>query len=169
MFLHRRKPTAATMIEHAPHAPTARRIWRKLVDYRDAVVRATALAAARARSTLPARRKLATITINARALQSSAARRIWSTLFDPRDWVSYVYVPIIVPILVLAPYFAIKVYERAHRINQIVQSLAEESRDLEEMTRLLDGFPEPFIGEKAEGLNPNDKGWRPPITMLSVG
>jgi hypothetical protein len=95
----------------------------------------------------------AQVTITARALQSSAERRIWSTLFDPRDWISYVYVPIIVPTLVLTPYFVIKVYERAHRINEIVQSLAEESRDLEEMTRLLDGFPEPFIGEKAEGLS----------------
>jgi hypothetical protein len=32
-------------------------------------------------------------------LQASAIRRIWGTLLDWRDWTSYVYVPIIVPIL----------------------------------------------------------------------
>jgi hypothetical protein len=38
-------------------------------------------------------------------------RRIWSTLWDHRDWVAYVYVPIIVPILVLLPYLAISIYQ----------------------------------------------------------
>ena len=35
------------------------------------------------------------------ALQNSAVRRIWSTLLDRRDWTSYVYVPLLIPILVL--------------------------------------------------------------------
>jgi hypothetical protein len=166
MFLRRRKSTAATMIERTPNAATARRIWKKLFYSRDEVVRVATLAVARARSRLPPRRKLATVTIRARTLQSSAARRIWSTLFDPRDWISYVYVPIIVPLLVLTPYFVVKVYERAHRINEIVQSLAEESRDLEEMTRLLDGPPEFFIGEKAEDLSPDDKADLKGFTIL---
>jgi hypothetical protein len=39
-------------------------------------------------------------TLKARILQDSAVRRIWSRLLDYRDWVSYIYVPIIVPILV---------------------------------------------------------------------
>lgn len=102
-------------------------------------------------------RKLMAATINARTLHSSAARRIWSTLLDPRDWASYVYVPIIIPILVLTPYFVVKSYERSHRINEIVKSLAEESEDLEQMTRLLDGMPEQFTGEKAEDLSSDDK------------
>ena len=43
-------------------------------------------------------------TVDARTLQASAIRRIWSTLLDRRDWTSYVYVPLLVPILVLLPY-----------------------------------------------------------------
>ena len=57
-------------------------------------------------------------------------RRIWSTLLDYRDWVSYVYVPILVPLLVVLPYFIAKSYQRSHRVNQIVESLAQGSRDL---------------------------------------
>jgi hypothetical protein len=83
---------------------------------------------------------------------------------DYRDWVSYIYVPIIVPILFLTPYLIAKSYERAHRINQIVESLAQESRDLEQMTRLLDGPTTSFIGEKGE-LLPLDKS---DLTAFSV-
>jgi hypothetical protein len=81
---------------------------------------------------------------------------VWSTLLDRRDWTSYVYVPIIVPILFLTPYLVMKSYERAHRINQIVESLAQESRDVEQMTRLIDGPTPPFTGASSEPL-PLDK------------
>ncbi len=91
-------------------------------------------------------------TKNARRLHASAVRRIWSTLLDWRDWTSYVYVPLIVPILVLAPYLSVKYYERSHRMTQIVQSLAQGSRDVEQMSRLLEGPVAPFPGEKAEPL-----------------
>ena len=90
------------------------------------------------------------VTLKARKLHDSAARRIWSTLLDYRDWVSYIYVPILVPILVLAPYFSIKYYERSYRIGQLIESLAQESRDLEQMSQLVDGTPEPFVGAKTE-------------------
>src|SRR5262249_40229481 len=63
-------------------------------------------------------------TVESRKLQKSAGRRLWSTLFDYRDWTSYIYVPIIVPIFTLLPYFIVKAYERSHRLNQIVESLA---------------------------------------------
>jgi predicted acylesterase/phospholipase RssA len=98
----------------------------------------------------------APITKEARTLNASAARRIWSTLLDHRDWTSYVYVPIIIPILVLLPYAAIKYYRHTHRIHQIVQSLAQESRDVEQMSRLLDGPVAPWTGEAAEQLPSND-------------
>lgn len=94
-------------------------------------------------------------TLSARTLHASASRRIWGTLLDHRDWVSYVYVPVIVPILILAPYLAIKAYERTHRINQIVESLSQSSRDLEQMTRLVDGPIAPFVGDKDQGLPPD--------------
>ena len=97
------------------------------------------------------------VTRDARTLHASAVRRIWSTLLDWRDWCSYVYVPIIVPLLILAPYFLAKSYERSRRINQIVESLAQESRDLEQMSQLMDGPMERFIGEKnSEELRADD-------------
>jgi predicted acylesterase/phospholipase RssA len=96
------------------------------------------------------RGKPAPAAVDARTLQASALRRIWSTLLDYRDWVSYLYVPILVPILVLLPYVVVKSYQRSHRINQIVQSLSQSSRDLEHMSRLLDGPITPWTGDTPE-------------------
>jgi predicted acylesterase/phospholipase RssA len=96
------------------------------------------------------RRPAAPATAEARELQSSALRRIWSTMLDYRDWISYVYVPIIVPILVLLPYFVVKSYERSHRLSQLIDSLSQGSRDLDVMTRLLDAPIKPFVGVPAE-------------------
>ena len=105
----------------------------------------------------PPREPLA-VTKAARALHASAIRRIWSRLLDYRDWVSYVYVPIIIPLLVLLPWFVVKSYERSRRVNQIVESLAQGSRDLEIMTRLMEGPVAPFVGEKnVEELRADDK------------
>jgi predicted acylesterase/phospholipase RssA len=87
---------------------------------------------------------------DARTLQRSALRRIWSTLLDYRDWASYVYVPIIIPILVLMPYAIYKSYQRSHKINQMAESIAQSSRDLEQMSRLLDGPIDPFTGDTPE-------------------
>ena len=84
----------------------------------------------------------APVTAKARTLQASALRRIWSTLLDYRDWTSYVYVPLLIPILILLPYFMVKSYQRSHRLNQIVESLSQGSRDLELMSRLLENGPE---------------------------
>jgi hypothetical protein len=47
-------------------------------------------------------------TRQSRELQKSAARRIWSRLLDYRDWTSFLYVPLLIPILVVLPYFAVK-------------------------------------------------------------
>ena len=52
-------------------------------------------------------------------------------MLDRRDWISYVYVPLLVPILVLLPYLVVKSHQRSHRLNQLVQSLSQGSRDLE--------------------------------------
>jgi predicted acylesterase/phospholipase RssA len=92
------------------------------------------------------------VTLEARKLRASSMRRIWSALLDYRDWTSYVYVPIIVPILILLPYVIVKSYERSHRISQIVESLSQGNRDLEVMSRLLEGPMKPWIGETAEEL-----------------
>jgi hypothetical protein len=92
------------------------------------------------------------VTTEARALQRSTVRRIWGNLLDYRDWVSYIYVPILLPILTLMPYFIYTSYQRSHRINQIIESLAQSSRDLEQMTVLIDGPVAPWTGETAEDL-----------------
>jgi predicted acylesterase/phospholipase RssA len=96
----------------------------------------------------------AAATVEARTLQSSALRRIWSALPDYRDWISFVYVPILVPILILLPYFVIKSYQRSHRINQLVESLSQGSHDLEEMSRLMENASVPF---KGVGFEETDK------------
>jgi predicted acylesterase/phospholipase RssA len=91
---------------------------------------------------------------DARTLQRSAVRRIWSTLMDLRDWVSYVYVPILVPILVLLPYVAYTAYERSHRLNKLVQTFAQGTRDLEKLNAMLESKPAAWTeGEKAERVD----------------
>jgi predicted acylesterase/phospholipase RssA len=101
-----------------------------------------------------ASRTPAAATTVARKLQCSAVRRIWTTLLDWRDWVSYLYVPILVPILVLLPYIAIRVYEHTHRLNQLVQSFAQGTHDLDTLTEMLDSEPAAWTsGEHAERVH----------------
>jgi predicted acylesterase/phospholipase RssA len=105
-------------------------------------------------------------TVEARALQASAARRIWSTLLDRRDWTSYVYVPLLVPILILLPYLAVRYYQRSHRLNQLVNSLSQGRPELDEMSRLLDHGPEArWTGVAAEEVNKVDE---PDITGFEI-
>lgn len=99
----------------------------------------------------------AAATVEARTLQASALRRIWSTLLDYRDWASYVYVPLLVPVLILLPYFVVKSYQRSHRISQLVDSLAQSSPDLEEMSSLLEGPVTPWTGDPPEEVRTFDK------------
>jgi predicted acylesterase/phospholipase RssA len=109
------------------------------------------------------RSRPAAATSEARTLQSSAVRRIWSTLLDYRDWVSYIYVPLIIPLLILLPAFVVKFYERSHRQNQLIKSISQGSPDLEKMSELLEGDVVPFPGEAAEHVSkldePNFKGF----------
>jgi hypothetical protein len=74
-------------------------------------------------------------------------------------------VPILVPILVLLPYVVVKAYQRSHRINQIVESLAQSSHDLEQMSRLLDGPLTSFRGDPAEEVRTLDE---PDLTGFAV-
>lgn len=130
-------------------------------------------------------REPAEVTVEARTLQASAVRRIWSTLLDFRDWTSYVYVPIIVPLLLLTPYLVIKSYQRSHQANQLMQSFAQGSHDFDKMSFLLDNGTEvPWTGADAEEVSklddPDLKGfeilqasvivdlrsWKPPVAGL---
>lgn len=90
------------------------------------------------------------VTREARSLQASAARNIWGRLLHYRDWVSYLYVPILVPILFLAPILAVKSYQRSARLSRLVDSLSQGSHDLEIMSQLMEGPIPSWIGETAE-------------------
>jgi hypothetical protein len=96
---------------------------------------------------------LAATTTEARRLQPSAVRRIWSTLLDYRDWTSYVYVPLLIPIFVLLPYFAYRLYQRSHQIDVLMDSISQGSPDLEHMSLLLDGPEKPWIGVTPEEVH----------------
>jgi hypothetical protein len=87
-----------------------------------------------------------------RRLQQSADRRIWSRLLDYRDWVSYIYVPLLVPILIVLPYFIMKWYREAHIDRQLVESLAQSNRDYAFMRKLLQEEPRPPF----EGMRPQE-------------
>ncbi|MGH7171623.1 MAG: patatin-like phospholipase family protein [Gemmataceae bacterium] len=102
-------------------------------------------------------REPAAVTVEARTLQASALRRIWSTLLDYRDWVSYLYVPLLVPVLALLPYLVVKSYQRSQRMNQLVESLAQGSHDFEIMSNLLETPIKPWDGEAAEEVVKLDK------------
>jgi hypothetical protein len=107
-------------------------------------------------STMPA-------TAAARELRPSASRRIWSTLWDSRDWMSYVYVPIILPILLLIPYWTYKSYQRSHRLNALVASLSQGSHDLEKMYELIEADSTRWASEQPEEVDkvapPTTKGF----------
>lgn len=90
------------------------------------------------------------LTRDARQLQESASRRIFSTLLDYRDWASYIYVPLLVPILFLIPYFVYQAYQESYRTKQIVSSLRQGSGDVERMILLLKGPVPRWEGVHAE-------------------
>jgi predicted acylesterase/phospholipase RssA len=89
-------------------------------------------------------------TVTARTMQGSALRRVWSTLLDRRDWTSYVYVPLLVPILVMMPYLAFKFHERSKRLNYLLESFSQGSQDFAQMSQLIEGRQQPWIGAPAE-------------------
>ncbi len=100
-------------------------------------------------------RAAASVSADARALQQSGIRRIWGTLLDFRDWTSFLYVPLLVPILVALPWVSVKLYRQAHAINLIVESLTQSSRDLEQMSRLIQGPVKPWVGVTATAIPEN--------------
>lgn len=102
------------------------------------------------------RRQVALETDQSRTLQKSGARRIWGTLLDFRDWISCVYVPLLVPILIVLPYYALQWYQQTQVAQRLVESMAHSNHDYAVMRDLLqDGFSPPFDGlEAVEALQP---------------
>jgi len=99
-------------------------------------------------------------TVQSRILQQSARRRLWSTLLDYRDWVSYIYVPLLVPILIVLPYFGVKWHHEAQVAQQLIESVAQGNRDFSVMGKLLNEGPvAPFVGiplQEAQEVMPLD-------------
>ena len=83
----------------------------------------------------------------------SRQQRVWSTLLNYRDWASYVYVPLLVSLLFLLPSFVVKSYQRSRRINPLIQSLSQGSRDLDQMTQLLQSRSVPWNGVPFEEID----------------
>ncbi|WP_437222249.1 patatin-like phospholipase family protein [Planctomicrobium sp. SH661] len=104
--------------------------------------------------------KIAPVTEQSRKLQVSSVRRIWSTLFDFRDWISYIYVPLMIPLLVVLPYYGAKWYHRSQVAQQLTESLVQSNRDYTVMRNLLQDGPGPsFLGmpfEEVRELSPPD-------------
>src|SRR5207302_360344 len=107
----------------------------------------------------------ASATTDARALQASAFRRIWSTLMDRRDWVSYIYVPIIVPLLFLLPSVVLRTYERSRRLNHLIQAYSQGTRDLETLNRMLENEAVSWTGEHAQKVRNLDE---PDLTGFEI-
>src|SRR4051794_25996570 len=79
--------------------------------------------------------------VKSRILQASAFRRIWSSLFDFRDWISYVYLPLLFPLVVLLPYGAFEYYKSAEQSRELVKWLYKGSPDLLQVQDLLQTPP----------------------------
>jgi len=63
-----------------------------------------------------------------------------------------------IPILMLLRYIVVKSYERSRVVDPIDETLAQGSRDVEQMTRLLDGPVAPWVGDRnVEQLPSDDK------------
>ncbi len=99
-------------------------------------------------------------TEQSRTLQKSASRRLWSSLFDYRDWTSFVYVPLLVPLLIVLPYYAAKWYHRSQVAQHLIEGIAESNQDYAVMSKLLQEGPSPpFAGlpvEEVQELAPPD-------------
>jgi hypothetical protein len=108
-------------------------------------------------------RSAAPETQQARELQLSATRRLWSTLLDYRDWVSFLYVPLLVPILVLIPYYAGKWYRQSQVAQRLIEGIAQSNQDYALISNLLQQGPlQPFTGMPVEEVPkvdaPDNKG-----------
>lgn len=95
-------------------------------------------------------------TIQARQLQASAARRIWSRLLSFRDWTSFVYIPLLLPLLFLVPYLTFNSYQHSERARRLHESISHGNPDYEVMSRLIRGPMKPFKGEAAEEVRKLD-------------
>ncbi len=80
-------------------------------------------------------------TEQARTLHTSSQRRIWSTMWDYRDWASYIYIPILIPILLLGPYVGYRMYRQSQLISSVAGSVQHAGPMMVRMFDLLEQGP----------------------------
>jgi predicted acylesterase/phospholipase RssA len=81
------------------------------------------------------------VTRAARALQGSGRRRLWSSLLDVRDWVTWIYLPLIVLLLGVLPFFAYHTYRHARLDASLSRAVVEMREDFRKMLELLEFGP----------------------------
>jgi predicted acylesterase/phospholipase RssA len=80
-------------------------------------------------------------TEEARQLRRSAGRRVWSTLLDFRDWPTYVYVPLLVLLLGVLPFYVWR-YRQQARVNAMfVDAIAHGSPEFRKILDLAQRDP----------------------------
>jgi hypothetical protein len=62
-------------------------------------------------------------------------------------------VPLVLPILVLLPYVAVRVYQHNHLSSHILGSFAQNSPDLATLTDMLENKPVAWTGDKPERVH----------------
>ena len=60
---------------------------------------------------------------------------------DYRDWTSFIYVPLLIPILVVLPYYSVRWYHQTQVAQRLVEGIAQSNRDYAVMNRLLQEGP----------------------------
>ncbi len=68
--------------------------------------------------------KSGNVTSDVRSIRKSAHRRVWSTLLDFRDWPTYVYIPLVVFLFAVLPYWAYQQYRQAKLNATVVEAIA---------------------------------------------
>ena len=100
----------------------------------------------------------AAATQEARNLQRSSRRTYLTSLVSARDWVSYVYLPLLVMLVVGIPLLASRTWRHVHVATMLTNAIAETSQDYDQLLTLLEhGSVEPWKGmgyEDAEHLDP---------------
>ena len=87
------------------------------------------------------RRQVDNVTTAARLLQRSSRRRLWSSLVDFRDWITWIYVPLFLLLLVVLPLFAYRTYRHARLDAALTRAVAEMREDFRRMLGLLEFGP----------------------------
>ncbi len=98
------------------------------------------------------------VTKSARDLQNGANRRVWSALLDPQDWLTWIYVPLLVFLLAVLPWYVHRAYRHAHLTADLTRAVVKTRHDFGKTLELLefDTPPQPVSSgfKEVEKLGP---------------